>query len=491
MANDYTEVKALLSRDRASKLLERNFLGQTALHLAIQTPKMLQCLIENGFSNSIDAEDRNCTTPLMYAAAYNQVDSVILLLSSGAKSNLFDKLNSLSILGYAMFRHNYDLIQKLIDDRRSVGDTESASNIINFCFWRYMVSNLFRKEDMDREGLQSLVYAGGDIGITSKRGNTLLHFAQSSGEAEALLNKTGCPINQQNHRGYTPLMVLSRFGEPMLIRRVVSEGALVNIVDNKAMSALHHLLVDIHWSTWWSDTRGWRDCIDSIATLLISGADALQADSCLCACSVFGCTPTSRLFYACTSYFGGGITLSNITWLLEWYILLKHLRSPEVLHQALAALFRFQKFEELGMTHTCCAKHKRSGFFYDENFHPSWEDEVQGAANDIKVDRTEGDSYEIMEEEEEYMELLEVTCKDFEELSENTDERKWINVLARRAVFIEEANRKIMERISSWEKPVTPLAHLEKLKVCIFPSCSISSEVLMKINDRAKRALKS
>jgi ankyrin repeat protein len=75
LQKDYAAVTALLSSDRASLLLERNFLGQSALHLAILNPKMVKCLIENGFSDSIDAGDRNGTTPAMYAAAYNQADS--------------------------------------------------------------------------------------------------------------------------------------------------------------------------------------------------------------------------------------------------------------------------------------------------------------------------------------------------------------------------------------------------------------------------------
>jgi len=71
LMKDYAEVRLLLDQDRASVLFERNFLGQTELHLAIQDPIMLKCLIENGCSSVIDTEDSNGTTPLRYAVAYN------------------------------------------------------------------------------------------------------------------------------------------------------------------------------------------------------------------------------------------------------------------------------------------------------------------------------------------------------------------------------------------------------------------------------------
>jgi ankyrin repeat protein len=488
LMKDYTEVKSLLHCNQVSALFERNFLGQTALHLAVQNPKMLGCLIENGFSNSIDAEDRNGTTPLMHAAAYNQGDSVMLLIDSGAKPNPVDNLNGLNFLGYVIFRNNYDILRKLVDECRRVGDTDSVNSIIDFCLWRYMISNNFRRVDIQMKDLQFLLQAAENLRITSKRGNTLLHFACNRYEADALLNKTGCPVDQQNHRGCTPFMVLLRLGEPKLIRRVVSEGALVNKVDNNAMSALINHIRPGSWLR--VDTHRWRDHIDTIAALLASGADVLQGDSRLCACSAFGCTPTS-LLYTCRSYFNRGVTLSNIPWLLEWYILLKHLRPPEILHQALAALFRFQEFEELGITHTCCAKHKMANWFFDVNFHYPADDEISGVVAEPVSNTTEDDVHEILEEEEEYIELLELACSDFEKLSEKSDEEKRISILSRRAVFIEEGNRKIIEKNALRQRPLTRPFNLDELKVCLFPVYGVTCLAINGIPHRLKRALRS
>jgi ankyrin repeat protein len=386
LQKDYAVATALLSRDRASLLLERNFLGQSALHLAIQNPEMVKCLIENGFSDSIDAGDRNGTTPAMYAAAYNQADSVLLLIAAGAKPFPFDQLHRFCLLDYAMIRNSYDVIQKLIDLCLGAEKIESGQKIAGFCLWRYMLVFVFRVADSQRKGIPFLLRAGGKQ-ITSKKGNTLLHLCTNLSEAKALLGYEGYPINQQNSRGYTPLMVLSRFGNPWLIQRSVSQGALVDTTDNNNMNALHHTIAKICSDpTWGSNTETWRGYMDTIAVLLVSNADALQVDSCRCACSVSGCTPTSRLLRTYQSHFGNAISLSNIAWLLEWYLLLNHLTSPEVLRQALTAMFRLQKFDELSMTHTCCAKHKDKLGFEKQHFYSPQKDEIRSTDDDLSAE---------------------------------------------------------------------------------------------------------
>ncbi len=282
---DYAEVYALLDRHPASIMVERNFLGQTAFHLAVQNPKMLQYLVEKGSTDSINARDRNGTTPFMYAAAYNQRESAMLLLNAGVDVNIFDKLNGLNFLGYAMVRGNFELLREFVDHYRRLRDAESVQHILDFCLWNYMVSNHCRMQDMDGAGLRYFLEAGGDLRTTSERGNTLLHLACHSYEAEVILDHTGYPVNQQNHRGYTPLMVLARLGNPALIRRIVSEGALVNIVDSEKMSALHHLIRNVQPHALDFDyTRNRINYMNSITVLLVCGSDVLQGDTCLCAC---------------------------------------------------------------------------------------------------------------------------------------------------------------------------------------------------------------
>jgi hypothetical protein len=68
-----------------------------------------------------------------------------------------------------------------------------------------------------------------------------------------------------------------------------------------------------------------------------------------------------------------------------------------------------------------------------------------------------------MNEDEEYIETLLIACINFEKPSEKSDKDKWIGVLARRAVFIEETNRTILDRNTSHEPAATRRMTLEEL----------------------------
>jgi hypothetical protein len=151
-------------------------------------------------------------------------------------------------------------------------------------------------------------------------------------------------------------------------------------------------------------------------------------------------------------------------WLLEWYLLLKHFASLEVLHQALAALFRLQRFDELGMTHTCCFIQEDG--LSQTNFESPEDDEIYGIHADPRNESVEDDLEEIMDEEEEYIELLDTACRDFEKESGQSDERRWITILARLAVFIEEGVKRRMDRDSALKSFNVPLSPLEQVKVC-------------------------
>jgi ankyrin repeat protein len=304
MMKDFARLKTLLSCYEASALSKRNFLGQTALHLALRNPEIIKCFIDNGLSDLIDTVDHKGGTPLMYAAAYNQIESASLLIKSGADPYVSNESRGLTFLGYAMYRKNYTFVQRVIDFYRNAGDEETAQSLTDQCLWAYMIRSDLRWGDHDGELLRTLPQAKADLGKVSEKGNCLLHFATHKVKSTILLTETGYPINQQNFRGYTPLMVLSRFGGASLIQLALSKGAHLQAVDNRGMTALHHLIDGITWGGWNKyDCNDSRDRIDAIAVSLISGADALHGDSCRCACSGSGCTPTGRLLRCCRAYF--------------------------------------------------------------------------------------------------------------------------------------------------------------------------------------------
>jgi hypothetical protein len=103
----------------------------------------------------------------MYAAAYNQVNSVLLLLKPGAKPFHFDQLKGFCFLDYAIIRSSYDVLQKLIDLCHGAEKIESAQSIAGFCLWRHMLGGAFRVADSQGKGLPFLLRAGGKHSASS------------------------------------------------------------------------------------------------------------------------------------------------------------------------------------------------------------------------------------------------------------------------------------------------------------------------------------
>jgi ankyrin repeat protein len=91
---------------------EKNFLGQTPMHLATSNVKHLLPLIHAG--HDLDAADNYGTTPLMYAAAANQEECLMVLLDAGANPRLRDTRYNRDFLRYAAIRGHWNLILKTL-----------------------------------------------------------------------------------------------------------------------------------------------------------------------------------------------------------------------------------------------------------------------------------------------------------------------------------------------------------------------------------------
>lgn len=68
---------SLLSRSALH--MEKNFLGQTLLHLGVRNVEIVHLLVEAG--HHIDIPDSEGITPLMYAAAMGKTDVAQLLIT--------------------------------------------------------------------------------------------------------------------------------------------------------------------------------------------------------------------------------------------------------------------------------------------------------------------------------------------------------------------------------------------------------------------------
>jgi hypothetical protein len=100
---------------KTSRPLEQhvNFLGQTALHLAVQQPSRVAYLLNAG--HEIDPLDNRGNTPLVYAAVMNIPDTTIQLKEHGARFIISVDDGPISLVETLLRRGGWDLFWKTID----------------------------------------------------------------------------------------------------------------------------------------------------------------------------------------------------------------------------------------------------------------------------------------------------------------------------------------------------------------------------------------
>ena len=353
LRNDKEGVAAL-SKRAEPLIADRNFRGQTVLHLVVLNPAMITHVLKCFSDIDVNAQDGHGTTPLMYAMAYGVTRSSQLLLEAGADPFCRDELNGFCAWNYALVCANEELLAASID-AYSTKEPEHAELAVMHCLWSRMFITSARSNDFEGKILSYLLQFQIGHDDVSPCGNTLLTLG-CSWEVEIMLRNTTIPVNQKNNHGYTPLMVITRFQDPSLISKLVEQGATVDVVDEHLWNALHHLtsnlMAGIHWGV---SSESWLSGMESAAVLLRSGIASNKGDDCKCPCSSSGCTP-SVLFVASGHWSRlQARTLQVTPWLLEWFMMVQHQRPAEV-YAILMTLYRRQRFDELGMTHTCCRR---------------------------------------------------------------------------------------------------------------------------------------
>lgn len=191
-----------------------------------------------------------------------------------------------------------------------------------------------------------------------------------------------------------------------------------------------------------------------------------STDSCQCPCTTNGCLPIRVLFASFSSTYGLVSNLSAITLFLELVLLLGSLEQSSINPAYLDALFRLQKFDELGMKHTCCTGrcYPLSRFENVSPFYcPPREDEFAERATMHSLVEEEEELVEIREEEECYADILESHCVDGYASNASSVEVELIRVLSRRAVMIEEILVGVYQRKTRARKEKQ--AAINKLKV--------------------------
>jgi len=253
----------------------------SGFHLSAQfgLRDILVVLLQQGYD--INAPDRFGNTALMLAARNGHLDTVKLLLSHGARTDL-KNLSGYSLLHCAVHSRKIDIVQLVIvdattgksvdaipDDGKDMVPSISSPLVMavereDVSLVRLLISygldvNLYtsstpreRRDDSplwtaaarrNREIFEMLLEAGADINCCSGyKSNTALHlaaFRQDICWVRYLLSQ-GANINTQNEAGQTPLAwICSHDSDDTTLSTLLDAGADTNIPDKKGQSVLH------------------------------------------------------------------------------------------------------------------------------------------------------------------------------------------------------------------------------------------------------------
>lgn len=365
LTNDHGAVQNIMNRDSGLAATEKNFLGQSALHLGVINQEMIRSLISMAFgpNKSVDIPDNHGITPLIYAAAYGQLESTKALLQAGADAWLPDRLRCLSMWHCAMFCNEPGFVEEIIKFCDSTIHPNRTMSARDFCCWLRVINRPAAWQDPKGVTLSWIVNSGLISEHITALGNTILHLCNNPDEAQILLGRSWTTINNQNKRGHTALMIFARFRNPHILQLALTRSSDISPVDDYGMNALHHLNDQFRFRSHPSHhCDSWTMWMNSVIVLISEGIDVSQVDECTCPCTSLGCSPIRSFFWNDSgSKSSLKWLLGQIPWLLELALRLR-LRSFEDLKIATVDCYRLLRFYESGLIHTCALHQEHHSF---------------------------------------------------------------------------------------------------------------------------------
>ena len=214
-AGDIAAVREQLAED--ASLVHAGHDGQTALHVAVPHPAVVQLLLEHGADPNARQESDNAL-PLHFAAGGGPLESVRLLLDAGSDVQGEGDDHRMDVIGWATLfaearrdvvdllvergaRHHiftavalgdHALIRRLVAEqpdalRRRLSHNEQEQSVLHYVIAPAdgLVGGLFRTGEHYRT-LELLVELGADLEAKDARGRTPLAIAMMRGDAEAM-----------------------------------------------------------------------------------------------------------------------------------------------------------------------------------------------------------------------------------------------------------------------------------------------------------------
>jgi ankyrin repeat protein len=338
---------------------QRNALGQTPLHLATSSPNHLRILIDAGYD--LDARDNYGITPLMYAAATNQEEAVIMLIEAGSDLNATDFNWNRNFMYYAGLRQHWNLILKILNTVEKHIDRDTAEKWAKWATLLFLVIFPDRLE-ISGVSLNHLLAKCGTVDFlyddrNHGRNRCLLHDIRSPAEFDALLANGFRLVNHVDSQGQSPLMAAADRCDSVLVERLLAYETDINRKDNFQRASLCYVLQQREASfICYSTFRAMK----TLRILLENNADVLTRDACQCPCSPGGCLPAIALQHNSWTIGRTRVPL----WSLEWLSLVSEHRGESEAKITLLSFIRRAKHDEMGLAHVCCRREQSYFFRY-------------------------------------------------------------------------------------------------------------------------------
>lgn len=315
--------------ERGANINEVNYIGATALMLALNNKHLEVARLLLNKAADINIKDKDGKDTLSYAA--QSTESVKLIID---KVSIKDRDKALII---AVTTGNFDLVKLLYYDSNLVKEqmliaalTRCKNDIINFLLDKgisvntkmddgtsllmlAVSRNCFSNNDEPKEIPLLLIEKGADINLKTSYGWTALMFAVSNSYKLEDVIKTllakGADINNVSSEGITPLMIAveKSYGQE-LTKLLINNGANIHLTDKRNRTPLF-FAIDTHFineeaaklllekgaNPNWQDNKGrtplialsekyYRDyetkqIVDIVVALLAKGADPTLKNS--------------------------------------------------------------------------------------------------------------------------------------------------------------------------------------------------------------------
>jgi hypothetical protein len=290
----------------------------------------------------VDLYDKNGVPPVMYAAAMNIPDAVMMLIRHGA--DICPRKETFTVLGLVALRGNWDLVWQIVDFA-----AEAYIDLIPVLFRRLLVELYFFKEACyaahDSGGQNGcinfwsrIISKLGSPNFSFDTGTTLMHMTPDSKSARALIDLGFDKFNQEEG---DLLVHIASLHDPSLFQFAIANGGDVHVRNDWGSEIVDMLLYDLLECNWKVFPTIW----ETLQFLVDRGAPTLSLGG-------FGCN------------FSAADCMQGPTWeaeqsnmrLLAWLEMLENKRPVEEAKEVSLVALRQMSFNEAGLHHIVCYK---------------------------------------------------------------------------------------------------------------------------------------